>query len=57
MANWIQGAIKRPGALRKKAKAKGQTVSQFCSSTKNKSTRTKRQCGLAKTLGKMRKKK
>ena len=47
---WIQKAIKRPGALTKKAKAKGQSVSEFCKSTGGKSTRTKRQCALAKTL-------
>ena len=53
---WIQSAIKRPGALTRKAKAAGKTVSQYCANTKNKSTRTKRQCALAKTLKKMRKK-
>ena len=47
---WIQKAIKRPGALTKKAKAAGKTVSQFCVSTKGKNTVTKRQCALAKTL-------
>lgn len=55
---WIKKAIKRPGALRRKAKAKGMTVSKFCSHVKkNKkrySSRTRRQCGLAKTLSKFR---
>lgn len=51
---WIAGAIKNPGALTKKAKAKGQTVSQFCAAAGPKaSTSTKRQCALAKTLSKM----
>ncbi len=52
---WIKGAIKRPGALTKKAKARGMTVSQFCA--KKHKGRTARQCALAKTLKKMRKKK
>jgi hypothetical protein len=39
---WIQGAIKRPGALRRKAKAAGKSISAYCSG-KNLSTRTKRQ--------------
>ena len=41
---FIQKAIKRPGALTKKAKAKGQTVSQFCSDLGPRATtQTKRQ--------------
>ena len=52
--NWIKGAIKRPGALTKKAKAEGKTVSQYCA--KKRSGRTAKQCGLAKTLKKMKKK-
>lgn len=47
--NWIKDAIKRPGALTKKAKASGKSISQYCSGGKL-STRTKRQCNLAKTL-------
>ena len=48
---WIKGAIKNPGALTAKAKAKGQTVSQFCADAGPRaSTSTKRQCNLAKTL-------
>jgi len=55
---WIQKAIKRPGALTKKAKAAGKTVSEFIASPgKNVSTQTKRQIALAKTLRKMRKRK
>lgn len=47
--NWIKGAIKRPGALTKKAKAAGKSITQYCQGSKL-STRTKRQCNLAKTL-------
>jgi hypothetical protein len=55
---WIQKAVgKNKGALTRKAKAKGMTVSQYCTGPgKQGSTRTKRQCNLAKTLKKMRKK-
>ena len=59
--NWIQGAIKRPGALTKKAKAAGMSTSKFASKALKKgskaTTRTKKQAALAKTLGKMRRKK
>lgn len=55
---WIQEAIKRPGALTKKAKARGETVSEMIKSPPKKaSTRTKHQIALAKTLRKLRKKK
>lgn len=47
--NWIKGAIKRPGALTKKAKAAGKSIGTYCKSG-NLSTQTKRQCNLAKTL-------
>jgi hypothetical protein len=53
---WIQGAIKRPGALTRKANAAGKSISGFCAKTEGKSTRTKRQCALAKTLKGMKKK-
>lgn len=49
--NWIQKAIKRPGALTKKAKAAGKSITSYCSGG-GLSTRTKRQCNLAKTLKK-----
>lgn len=53
---WIQKAIKRPGALRAKAKRAGKSVSEFCRTLgPNADTRTKRQCALAKTLSKLRK--
>ena len=55
--NWIAKAIRRPGALTRKAKAAGQTVSEYSQSTKGKSTRTKRQIALAKTLKKLRSRK
>lgn len=57
--NWIQGAIKRPGAFRAKAKAAGMSTSAYASKVLKKgssaSTRTKRQAALAKTLSKLRK--
>ena len=47
----VSKVIKRPGALTRKAKAKGMTVKQFCARLpKSADTRTKRQCNLAKTL-------
>lgn len=52
---WIAGAIKHPGALTKKAKAAGQTVSEFCAK-KHDDTTTQRQCNLAHTLKGMSKK-
>jgi len=50
---WIAGAIKRPGALTRKAKAKKMTIAQYCAQT-GLSTRSKRQCALARTLKKFR---
>lgn len=46
---WIQKAIKRPGALTKKAKAAGKSISSYCAQG-NLNTRSKQQCNLAKTL-------
>lgn len=46
---WIAGAIKHPGALTRKAKAAGQTVTEYCA-RKHDDTTTQRQCSLAKTL-------
>jgi hypothetical protein len=52
--DWIQGAIKRPGAFTKKAKAAGMSVGKYADKVLKKgsdaSTRTKRQANLAKTL-------
>ena len=51
---WIQGAIKRPGALTAKAKRAGKSVSEYCASLgENADTRTKRQCALFHTLRRM----
>lgn len=46
--NFIQTAIKNPGALMAKAKAAGMTVPEFCQQ-KHDGT-TARQCNLASTL-------
>ena len=58
---WIKDAIKRPGAFKAKAKSAGMSTSAFATKVLKKgsrySTRTKRQASLARTLGKMRKKK
>jgi hypothetical protein len=58
---WIQGAIKHPGAFKKKASAAGMSTSAYASKVLKKgskaSTQTKRQAALAQTLGKMRTKK
>jgi len=57
--NWIQGAVKRPGAFTKKAKAAGKTVQQFAKEVDDNpgkfSTRTKRQANLAQTFASMKK--
>lgn len=58
MANWIAGAIKRPGALRRKAQAAGMSTMSYARSalkSPDTSTRTKRQASLALTLSKLRK--
>ena len=57
---WIQGAIKRPGALRKKLGVKpGKKISKAAlkKATKSKNPTTRRQANLAVTLGKLRKRK
>jgi hypothetical protein len=54
---WIQKAIKRPGALRKKAgvkKGEKIPVSKLKSMSKSKNPRTKKQAQLALTFRKMR---
>ena len=57
---WIQGAMKRPGAFRKKAKKAGMSTSAYASKVLSQgskaSTRTKRQAALSRTLSKMRSK-
>jgi hypothetical protein len=57
---WIQGAIRRKGAFRRKASAAGESTADYADQVLAKdstaSTRTKRQAVLAQTLGKLRKK-
>lgn len=51
---WIQGAIKRPGALTRKAKAAGMSVAAYIDNPpRGVTTQTKRQIALAKTLRKL----
>lgn len=58
---WIQGAIKRKGAFKAKAKKAGMSTSAYAKKVTKKgskaNTRTKRQANLAKTLSKLRQKK
>lgn len=58
---WIQSAIKRPGALTKKAEEAGMTVKEYTAKVKANpeqyDERTRRQANLARTLSKLRKKK
>lgn len=55
--NWIQGAVRHPGAFTKKAKAAGMSVQAYAAKVtkpgSTASTTTKKQANLAKTLGKM----
>ena len=52
---WIQGAIKHPGALTRKAKAAGMTVGAYMAHPpKGIATTTKRQINMAKTLKRLR---
>lgn len=59
--NWIQGAIKRPGAFTAKAKKAGKSVAGMAAAvSKNPdkySPLTRKQASLAKTLRKINKKK
>lgn len=48
MADWIKGAIKKPGALTEQAKRAGMSITQFCAQAKD--GVTKRRCSLRKTL-------
>jgi len=55
---WIRGAIKHPGALTRKAKAAGMSVSAYIANPpKGATTHTKRQIALAITLKKLGRKK
>lgn len=54
---WIQGAIKHPGVLTRKAKAAGMTVGAYIAHPpKGIKSTTRRQINLAKTLKKLRSK-
>ena len=57
--NWIQGAVKRPGAFTKKAKAHDMPVQKFAKYVDDHpdkfDTRTKRQANLAQTFASMKK--
>jgi len=57
MANWIKGAISKPGSFTAQAKKAGEGTQQFASSVlanKDKhSATTVRRAALARTLGKM----
>lgn len=48
--NWIAGAIKRPGALKAKAKKAGQSTMSFAQSHDTGNSRTAKQSRLAETL-------
>lgn len=50
--DWIEGAVKHPGALTEKAKRAGESLSKFKGQHHDNPT-TQRQVALAKTLGKM----
>ena len=58
---WIQEAIKRPGALTETAEKAGMTVKEYTAKVKANpqeyDERTRRQANLASTLSKLRKKK
>lgn len=55
--HWIKGAIKHPGAFKKKAKAAGMSTSAYASRVLKEgskaSTKTKRQAALARILRKL----
>jgi len=56
--NWIKGAIKNPGAFKKKAKGAGMSTGAYAKKVtrpgSKASAKTKRQANLAKTLGSLR---
>lgn len=47
--NWIQGAIKHPGALTAAADRAHKTITKYCAGD-NLSSTAKKRCALAKTL-------
>jgi hypothetical protein len=54
-SKWIQGAISRPGALTRKAKAAGQTTMTYARAHKGSLGKTGEQARLAITLSRMHK--
>jgi len=54
--HFIQKAIKRPGALKKKAKAAGKSTMAFAHAHDKGDSRTSKQSRFAETLSKLRKK-
>jgi hypothetical protein len=49
---WIQSANIKKGALTKKARSRGMSISEYCRQP-NLTGKSKRQCALAKTFRKM----
>jgi hypothetical protein len=60
MANWIQGAIKKPGSFTAAAEKRGESTSELSSNVKANPEKyspvMRRRAALAKTLAKMRNK-
>lgn len=55
--NWIAGAVKRPGALRRKAAAAGQSTMGFARRHDTGNSQTAKQSRLAETFAKLRRRK
>ena len=51
--NWIEGAVKRPGALKRKAAAAGESTEEFAEAHQGDTGRTGKQARLALTLRKL----
>lgn len=54
--DWIKGAVKRPGALKAKAKSAGESTQQFAQEHKGDKGLTGKQARLAVTFAKMKRK-
>lgn len=54
--DWIKGAVRRPGALKAKAKAAGESTQQFAQEHKSDKGRTGKQARLALTFAKIKRK-
>lgn len=52
---WMQGAVKRPGALKRKARAAGESTMAYARAHKHSPGRTGKQARLALTFSKFRK--